>query len=413
MAQQDFLTTPSGSITPAERVRIDSAGNVGIGTTAPSDKLNIHEGALDFTHASVAHGITDWAPTNVGGRIENPGVDGGLSILGISDDGGEAGARIYGIVGVADPTDTTPGVVLIGAKKGGTVPDVLGNAETVFQLRNYTTNLMTVLGSGNVGIGTTSVASGYKFEVAGSAKFTSGGITVGDDGLIRSPGTFFMNSSNIVAIMAGNSTGDATAFGIQKYDNNAEFFTITGTGLVGIGAGYPLGQPTSKLEVRTAGLGVTQTTSSGLALVNTTAAAAGAQQISPAIRWSGFGWKTDATAASQAVDFRSYVVPVQGTANPTGYLTFESSVNGAAYGNLMTIDSAGFVGINMTNPSVALDVTGDIEYTGTITDVSDERLKENITDFDSGLSIISSIGVKSYNIISDPGNTEVGDSAGV
>ena len=361
-----FLTTPSGSITPAERVRIDSAGNVGIGTTAPSDKLNIHEGALDFTHASVAHGITDWAPTNVGGRIENPGVDGGLSILGISDDGGEAGARIYGIVGVADPTDTTPGVVLIGAKKGGTVPDVLGNAETVFQLRNYTTNLMTVLGSGNVGIGTTSVASGYKFEVAGSAKFTSGGITVGDDGLIRSPGTFFMNSSNIVAIMAGNSTGDATAFGIQKYDNNAEFFTITGTGLVGIGAGYPLGQPTSKLEVRTAGLGVTQTTSSGLALVNTTAAAAGAQQISPAIRWSGFGWKTDATAASQAVDFRSYVVPVQGTANPTGYLTFESSINAGAYtAGQMVLTSAGNVGIGTTNPGARIDI--DIPNASSIT----------------------------------------------
>jgi hypothetical protein len=68
--------------------------------------------------------------------------------------------------------------------------------------------------------------------------------------------------------------------------------------------------------------------------------------------------------------------------------------------NAMTILGNGNIGIAMTNPSVALDVTGDIEYTGTITDVSDERLKENITDFSgSGLEIIDSIGVKSFNMI--------------
>ncbi len=40
--------------------------------------------------------------------------------------------------------------------------------------------------------------------------------------------------------------------------------------------------------------------------------------------------------------------------------------------------ATGFMGILNNAPSVALDVTGDIEYTGTITDVSDIRLKDNI-----------------------------------
>ncbi|MDP2652206.1 MAG: hypothetical protein Q8O94_03650, partial [bacterium] len=103
-------------------------------------------------------------------------------------------------------------------------------------------------------------------------------------------------------------------------------------------------------------LGVIQTTTSGLALVNTTVAALDAQQISPAIRWSGSGWKTDATAASQAVDFRSYVVPVQGATNPTGYLTFQSSVNGSAYGDNMVITTGGNLGIGTTGPGRRLDI---------------------------------------------------------
>ena len=64
-----------------------------------------------------------------------------------------------------------------------------------------------------------------------------------------------------------------------------------------------------------------------------------------------------------------------------------------------TLNVMGNVGIGMTGPSVALDVTGNIEYTGTITDVSDQRLKENIVDFQNGLEIVNSIDVKNYNMI--------------
>ncbi len=89
---------------------------------------------------------------------------------------------------------------------------------------------------------------------------------------------------------------------------------------------------------------------------NATAASAGAQQWSPAIAWQGRGWKTNSTAASQSVRFHSYVVPVQGSANPTGYLTFESSVNGGSFGGSMSLTTGGFLGLGTTSPSTLLHV---------------------------------------------------------
>jgi len=118
--------------------------------------------------------------------------------------------------------------------------------------------------------------------------------------------------------------------------NSSGYFLITPS------AGYTLiGTTTahSKLTVATSSLGTTQTNTSGLALATDTAAANGAQQISAALRFRGYGWKTNATAASQSVDFRMHVVPVQGTANPTGYLTFQADLNGAGYTELLRIGS--------------------------------------------------------------------------
>ena len=172
------------------------------------------------------------------------------------------------------------------------------------------------------------------------------------------------STTEVAAKIWGASGQTANIFEISPYGAATKYFLVDSSGNVGIGTT----NPSSKLDITTAGLGTTQTTTSGLALVNTTAAAAGLQQISPAVRWSGYGWKTDATAGSQAVDFRSYVVPVQGAANPTGFLAFDSSINGGAYSATptLTLTSGGNVGIGTTDPSQALDVIGNIELSGNI-----------------------------------------------
>ena len=48
----------------------------------------------------------------------------------------------------------------------------------------------------------------------------------------------------------------------------------------------------------------------------------------------------------------------------------------------ITLQSDGNVGIGTASPSYTLDVAGNIGYSGTITDYSDRRLKENINDAD-------------------------------
>jgi hypothetical protein len=94
----------------------------------------------------------------------------------------------------------------------------------------------------------------------------------------------------------------------------------------------------------------------GLVLVNTTAAANGAQQWSPPIRWKGYGWET-AVGSSDAVEFRSFVRPVQGTA-VSGGLDFQASLNGGAYATVFTMLAGGLVGVNTGVPVEALTVNG-------------------------------------------------------
>lgn len=136
-------------------------------------------------------------------------------------------------------------------------------------------------------------------------------------------------------------TGGSLIFsnGTTLAQDNANIFWDDTNNRLGIGTLAP----STRLEVRTDALGTTQVTTAGLALVNETAAAAGAQQISPAIRWKGYGWKTTATAASQSVEFRADVLPVQGTSAPTGSLRFQSSINGGAFSDAMTLTSDGAI----------------------------------------------------------------------
>jgi hypothetical protein len=69
-----------------------------------------------------------------------------------------------------------------------------------------------------------------------------------------------------------------------------------------------------------------------------------------------------------------------------GLQVFGLTVQGDAYVLGGDTYTDGDVGIGDDTPDAALDVVGDIHYTGTITDVSDRRLKENIAPVENALA---------------------------
>ncbi len=86
-------------------------------------------------------------------------------------------------------------------------------------------------------------------------------------------------------------------------------------------------------------------------------------------------------------------------------------IDGATVGEIYY--DGGNIGVGtITDPSVALDVGGDIEYTGTLTDVSDRRLKDNIKALSQGgslLDLIDQIDTYSFTMKDDAsGRTEFG-----
>lgn len=77
----------------------------------------------------------------------------------------------------------------------------------------------------------------------------------------------------------------------------------------------------------------------GLILSNTTVATTGNQQYSPAIHFAGQGQQTT-IPASQAVDIKNYLVPVQGATIPTAILKWDLSTNSQAYKTVLSLTTS-------------------------------------------------------------------------
>lgn len=290
--------------------------NTGLGVyvlqalTSGSNNTGVGYGALGVTTGSTNTGLGYYA-----GRYNTTGSNqifiNGLDRTNYTGD--QTGSPIY----IQQSTTIGSQVVTLN---GNTIINTETTSKAGFNFRNYFADFPAIYNKNNVTVGSD------KFILASAP---ASGTFIGDSG-----------SGNIYMYATGNNRALITS----TYAN----FSVN----TFIGATLSV-TPSARLEVQTNSLGTSQTNSSGLALTNTTAAANGAQQISPAIRFSGFGWKSNATAASQAVDMRNYLLPVQGTTAPTSKLIWESSINGGAYSEVMSITSAGLLSIggNLTSAS--------------------------------------------------------------
>jgi len=153
---------------------------------------------------------------------------------------------------------------------------------------------------------------------------------------------FLAPSSAIGGTVTGGTDGSVLFIGSGVLaEDNANFFWDDTNNRLGIGTSTPLARQHTVVNA----IGASPALASGLLLDNQTAAAAGAQQYSPALYLRGRGWKTTATAASQTVDLRIQNVPVQGTTAPTGQMQFGYSINGGAFVNAMTVSSLGVLAV--------------------------------------------------------------------
>jgi hypothetical protein len=207
------------STSDTERLRITSAGNVGIGTTAPGSILHVTSSGANSYSSTITKG------SNMKG-IVNTLSNNANDMVGIYFATGTAeGAHWSGITGSRSnaPTDW------------GTQLNFYTHDENLSNI-NDATQKMVIKGSGNVGIGTT--APGYRLHVKDSANV--GTIAIGNDtypGLIYSnAGTGEFRIDNRSSAGAGYITfypnGQAATIG-------SEAMRITTAGNVGIGTTAP------------------------------------------------------------------------------------------------------------------------------------------------------------------------------
>lgn len=197
--------------------------------------------------------------------------------------------------------------------------------------------------TGRVGVMTT--APDNTFHVTGSLKFVTGN---------QGAGKFLVSDANGVADWASVSLvsepDTQIVYGTgAAVDSSSNFIWNYTDSRLGVNA-----TPASRIHLLTDAIGTTQSDANGILLQNSTAAADGAQQLSPGIVWEGFGWRTNATAESQSVRYRADVLPVQGTASPSALWTLASSIAGGAYTNRMTVSTTGAVSIGNSGTNIEM-----------------------------------------------------------
>jgi hypothetical protein len=207
-----FSTTADGAASPTERLRITSAGNVGIGTSSPAQALHVLQ-------------------------------SGGNNFAGIRTQNSNSGTGIAGLEFSSDATYAKAAVGLIRNDANGVGSLVFYNASST-GAANWSTadERLRIDSSGRLGLGTSSPSSLLHLVSSGQPK-----ITVADDGgrtlqiyapdSSANPGFIGTTTNHDLLIQAGTT---APGLNVMRFNTaGAERVRITDTGLVGIGTTSP------------------------------------------------------------------------------------------------------------------------------------------------------------------------------
>lgn len=284
-AYLQFNTTPVGSLTPAEAMRILSTGFVGINATDPNGRLEVRDPTypvIQATRMENSNNTESWALA-ISHRSTADMIDGFGAGLGFTiRDSAGINNTIAGVAARRAGADNTGDLYLYTYAAGVQVSPVI------------------VKSTNKVGIGNTTAAT--TLHVYDSTAVTG---------------------STTLKVQAGAGQSTTELLGIYANNGTTEYVQVSSAGV---------------LTESYAAIATAQTI--GLVCVNPTAAAAGAQQYSPMAALRGQGWKTDAGGASQPVEFSWQVIPTQGTANPGGILYLWDKMAAGSYEAALAISRA-------------------------------------------------------------------------
>ncbi|MGZ3782411.1 MAG: tail fiber domain-containing protein [Pseudobdellovibrionaceae bacterium] len=310
-----FSTASSGA-TATERVRIDSSGNVGIGTTSPSSQLHLQSASSNEVRVENTSGT---------GFTQFVAMDGATTVLASQSSGGVVGT----------------------------------NSNHNFTIRTNNSPRVTIDTSGNVGIGTTSPAAEFDVSTtvsggngaalstttAGNAPFLTW--RTGDASNNKYGIRYFGGASGRFQVGAGDSLGWTEHLSI-----------LAASGNVGIGTTSPV----DPLDIASIGTGRTS-----VAITNNNTSAGGSRSSSIWLK----GFDTAGTTMKGR-----YEIGTDEEQNGTNSFYIFDGVNSATR---FYIGSTGNVGIGTAAPGYKLDVQGGgVNASGGYTQTSDIRLKTNI-----------------------------------